>query len=174
LYGYEVSPVLWKKVAPKLSAGRVQSVATRIIVQRERDRMAFRSAGYWDVVAELDASVSDPTATPPSFNARLTTVDGLRVATGRDFDSLGAVRKPAEVTVLDEAGAVSLATGLRGAHDEHRPAALRERLHHLHAYRLDDAVAVGDQRGSHAGPSALRRGVRLPVGAAVHPQGEKR
>jgi DNA topoisomerase-1 len=115
LYGYEVSPVLWKKVAPKLSAGRVQSVATRIIVQRERDRMAFRSAAYWDVVAELDASVSDPTATPPSFNARLTTVDGLRVATGRDFDSLGAVRKPAEVTVLDEAGAVSLATGLRGA-----------------------------------------------------------
>ncbi len=90
LYGYEVSPVLWKKVAPKLSAGRVQSVATRIIVQRERDRMAFRSAAYWDVVAELDASVSDPTATPPTFNARLTTVDGLRVATGRDFDSLGA------------------------------------------------------------------------------------
>nr|WP_231997424.1 type I DNA topoisomerase [Mycobacterium sp. 1245111.1] len=115
LYGYEVSPVLWKKVAPKLSAGRVQSVATRIIVQRERDRMAFRSAAYWDVVAELDASVSDPTATPPSFNARLTTVDGLRVATGRDFDSLGAVRKPDEVTVLDEAGAVSLAAGLRGS-----------------------------------------------------------
>ena len=67
LYGYEVSPVLWKKVAPKLSAGRVQSVATRIIVQRERERMAFRSAGYWDVTAELDASVSDPQARrPPS------------------------------------------------------------------------------------------------------------
>ncbi len=115
LYGYEVSPVLWKKVAPKLSAGRVQSVATRIIVQRERDRMAFRSAAYWDVVAELDASVSDPKASPPRFNARLTTVDGLRVATGRDFDSLGQVRKPDEVTVLDEAGAVSLATGLRGS-----------------------------------------------------------
>jgi DNA topoisomerase I len=115
LYGYEVSPVLWKKVAPKLSAGRVQSVATRIIVQRERDRMAFRSAAYWDVVAELDASVSDPKAQPPIFTARLTSVDGLRVATGRDFDSLGAVRKPAEVTVLDEARAVSLATGLRGS-----------------------------------------------------------
>ena len=57
LYGYEVSPVLWKKVAPRLSAGRVQSVATRIIVQRERERMAFRSAGYWDVTADLDASV---------------------------------------------------------------------------------------------------------------------
>ena len=213
LYGYEVSPVLWKKVAPKLSAGRVQSVATRIIVQRERDRMAFRSAAYWDVVAELDASVSDPKAQPPRFTARLTTVDGLRVATGRDFDSLGAVRKPDEVVVLDESSAGSLAAGLRGsqltvgsveekpytrrpvsavhdvdvaagsrpqaavfrgADDEHRPAALRERLHHLHAYRLDNAVAVGDQRGPHPGPPALRRGVRLPVGAPVHPQGEER
>ncbi|WP_343573308.1 type I DNA topoisomerase [Mycobacterium sp.] len=115
LYGYEVSPVLWKKVAPKLSAGRVQSVATRIIVQRERDRMAFRSAAYWDVVAELDASVSDPKAQPPRFTARLTTVDGLRVATGRDFDSLGTVRKPSEVVVLDESSAGSLATGLRGS-----------------------------------------------------------
>jgi DNA topoisomerase I len=115
LYGYEVSPVLWKKVAPKLSAGRVQSVATRIIVQRERDRMAFRSAAYWDVVAELDASVSDPHAQPPRFTARLTTVDGLRVATGRDFDSLGAIRKPDEVTVLDEVSAGSLAAGLRGS-----------------------------------------------------------
>ena len=71
LYGYEVSPVLWKKVAPKLSAGRVQSVATRIIVQRERDRMAFRSASYWDIVAQLDAGVSDPNAQPPTFTARL-------------------------------------------------------------------------------------------------------
>jgi DNA topoisomerase I len=115
LYGYEVSPVLWKKVAPKLSAGRVQSVATRIIVQRERDRMAFRSAAYWDVVAELDASVSDPKAQPPTFTARLTNVDGLRVATGRDFDSLGAVRKPDEVVVLDEPRANELAAGLHGA-----------------------------------------------------------
>jgi DNA topoisomerase I len=115
LYGYEVSPVLWKKVAPKLSAGRVQSVATRIIVQRERDRMAFRSAAYWDVVAELDASVSDPKAQPPTFNARLTNVDGQRVATGRDFDSLGTLRKPDEVVVLDESSAGSLAAGLRGS-----------------------------------------------------------
>ncbi|WP_431234025.1 type I DNA topoisomerase [Mycolicibacterium psychrotolerans] len=115
LYGYEVSPVLWKKVAPKLSAGRVQSVATRIIVQRERDRMAFRSASYWDVIAELDASVSDPNAAPPRFTARLVNVDSKRVATGRDFDSLGVIRKPDEVVVLDEAAAGSLATGLRGA-----------------------------------------------------------
>ena len=81
-----------KKVAPKLSAGRVQSVATRIIVQRERERMAFRSAGYWDVTAELDASVSNPQAQPPTFTARLVTVDGLRVATGRDDRS--GTRKP--------------------------------------------------------------------------------
>lgn len=115
LYGYEVSPVLWKKVAPKLSAGRVQSVATRIIVQRERERMAFRSAGYWDVTAELDASVSDAAAAPPTFTAKLNTVDGRRVASGRDFDSLGAVKKPDEVLVLDEAAANALAGGLRGA-----------------------------------------------------------
>lgn len=115
LYGYEVSPVLWKKVAPKLSAGRVQSVATRIIVQRERERMAFRSAGYWDVTAELDASVSDAQASPPTFVAKLNTVDGRRVATGRDFDSLGAVKKPDEVLVLDETAANALAGGLRGA-----------------------------------------------------------
>ncbi|MCV7284842.1 type I DNA topoisomerase [Mycolicibacterium wolinskyi] len=115
LYGYEVSPVLWKKVAPKLSAGRVQSVATRIIVQRERERMAFRTAGYWDVTAELDASVSDADASPPRFTAKLNTVDGRRVATGRDFDSLGQVKKPDEVLVLDEASAGALATGLRGA-----------------------------------------------------------
>jgi DNA topoisomerase-1 len=115
LYGYEVSPVLWKKVAPKLSAGRVQSVATRIIVSRERERMAFRSAGYWDVTAELDASVSDAAASPPTFTAKLNSLNGQRVATGRDFDSLGELRKPDEVLVLDEASAGALATGLRGA-----------------------------------------------------------
>ena len=113
LYGYEVSPVLWKKVAPKLSAGRVQSVATRIIVQRERERMAFRSASYWDVTAQLDASVSDPQASPPVFAAKLSTVDGRRVATGRDFDSRGVVKKPDEVLVLDESDANALVAGLR-------------------------------------------------------------
>jgi len=112
LYGYEVSPVLWKKVAPKLSAGRVQSVATRIIVQRERDRMAFRSAGYWDVVAELDAGVE---AKPQTFTARLVGVDDRRVATGRDFDSLGQLKKAEGVLVLDEDTASALARGLRGA-----------------------------------------------------------
>ena len=116
LYGYEVSPVLWKKVAPKLSAGRVQSVATRIIVQRERERMAFRSAGYWDVAAELDASVSDPQARRRRSPRGSVSVDGRRVATGRDFDSLGAAeeaRRGRWCSTRPRAGA--LAAGLRGA-----------------------------------------------------------
>jgi DNA topoisomerase-1 len=93
----------------------VQSVATRIIVSRERERMAFRSADYWDVVAELDARESNPSAQPPTFTARLVSVDNRRVATGRDFDSLGQLRKPDEVQVLDGRSAGALADGLRGA-----------------------------------------------------------
>jgi DNA topoisomerase-1 len=110
LYGYEVSPVLWKKVMPRLSAGRVQSVATRVIVQRERERMAFRSASYWDISATLDAGAD---ASPRSFGARLVSVDGSRVATGRDFGSDGQL-KTGTVTVLDEARAQRLAESLAG------------------------------------------------------------
>ncbi|MFD1815889.1 type I DNA topoisomerase [Rhodococcus gannanensis] len=110
LYGYEVSPVLWKKVMPKLSAGRVQSVATRVIVQRERERMAFRSAEYWDISATLDAGAQ---ASPRTFGARLVAVDGNRVAAGRDFGADGAL-KSTGVTVLDEAAARTLAEALHG------------------------------------------------------------
>lgn len=110
LYGYEVSPVLWKKVMPRLSAGRVQSVATRVIVQRERERMAFRSAEYWDISATLDAGAQ---ASPRTFGARLVAVDGNRVATGRDFGADGAL-KSTGVTVLDEAAARTLAEALHG------------------------------------------------------------
>lgn len=110
LYGYEVSPVLWKKVMPRLSAGRVQSVATRVIVQRERERMAFRSAEYWDISATLDAGAE---ASPRSFGARLVSVDGARVASGRDFGADGAL-KSTGVTVLDEAKARRLADALHG------------------------------------------------------------
>ncbi|WP_032380053.1 type I DNA topoisomerase [Rhodococcoides fascians] len=110
LYGYEVSPVLWKKVMPKLSAGRVQSVATRIIVQRERERMAFRSAEYWDISATLDAGAE---ASPRSFGARLVNVDGNRVAAGRDFGADGKL-KTESVTVLDEPRARRLAEALEG------------------------------------------------------------
>ncbi|MGB3369398.1 MAG: type I DNA topoisomerase [Rhodococcus sp. (in: high G+C Gram-positive bacteria)] len=110
LYGYEVSPVLWKKVMPKLSAGRVQSVATRIIVQRERDRMAFRSAEYWDISATLDAGAD---ASPRSFGARLVNVDGSRIASGRDFGADGKLKSDG-VTVIDEPRARRLAEALEG------------------------------------------------------------
>ncbi|MCW0214334.1 MAG: type I DNA topoisomerase [Pseudonocardia sp.] len=110
LYGYEVSPVLWKKVMPKLSAGRVQSVATRLIVQRERERMAFVSAGYWDIAATMDAGAE---ATPRQFGSRLISVDGSRVATGRDFSSDGRLKND-EVKVLDEASARRLSESLEG------------------------------------------------------------
>src|SRR3954453_3657922 len=114
LYGYEVSPVLWKKVMPRLSAGRVQSVATRLIVDRERERIAFRSASYWDLDAILDAGAD---ADPPLFPARLTHVGERRVAQGRDFDSRGAltVRSGEQLVHLDEPPAQALATGLRTA-----------------------------------------------------------
>jgi len=111
LYGYEVSPVLWKKVMPKLSAGRVQSVATRLVVDRERERMAFRSASYWDLDATLDAG---PAAEPRTFGARLVTVDGVRVARGGDFSSVGQLTGSGIVHV-DEATARSLAAGLDDA-----------------------------------------------------------
>ncbi|TKV58460.1 type I DNA topoisomerase [Nakamurella flava] len=111
LYGYEVSPVLWKKVMPKLSAGRVQSVVTRMVVDRERARMAFRSGTYWG----LDATFA-PTGQDSTFTAALQTVDGNRIAVGRDFDErTGQLKKAsvdAGVQLLDEAGARGLATAL--------------------------------------------------------------
>ncbi|MGZ4188700.1 MAG: type I DNA topoisomerase [Actinomycetota bacterium] len=108
LYGYEVSPVLWKKVMPGLSAGRVQSVATRILVERERARMRFRSASYWDIEGTF-------AATDGSFGAKLVVLDGARLATGRDFDENGALKDAAGVALLDEQAARALATALGGA-----------------------------------------------------------
>jgi DNA topoisomerase-1 len=104
LYGYEVSPVLWKKIMRGLSAGRVQSVATRLVVERERERMAFRAAGWWDLVATFD---------PESFEARLVSVDGQRVAQGRDFGPDGKLRGDARP--LDEQEARGLASRLEGS-----------------------------------------------------------
>jgi DNA topoisomerase-1 len=113
LYGYEVSPVLWRKVMPKLSAGRVQSVATRIIVRRERERMSFVSAAYWDLAAMLDAGAQ---ATPRTFGARLVGVDGHRVATGRDFGPDGQPkRSEADLLIIDEGYAGRLAEALAAA-----------------------------------------------------------
>ncbi|MDQ0259026.1 type I DNA topoisomerase [Sinomonas atrocyanea] len=116
LYGYEISPVLWRKVAGGLSAGRVQSVATRLVVERERERMAFRAASYWDLLATLApaAEGTDDAASRQSFQARLAQVDGKKVATGRDFDDRGQL-KAKNAELLTEATATALAEGLRDA-----------------------------------------------------------
>ena len=111
LYGYEVSPVLWRKVRQGLSAGRVQSVATRLVVERERERIAFRAAEYWDIEATLDKAEGESNR----FDARLVAVDGRRVATGRDFGRDGQPVARFDGVQLDEATAVALADGLRGA-----------------------------------------------------------
>ncbi|SJM69363.1 type I DNA topoisomerase [Gulosibacter sp. 10] len=104
LYGYEISPVLWRKVGPGLSAGRVQSAATRLIVQRERERLAFVAASYWGVEADLSADGQ-------AFGVRLTKLDGKRLATGRDFDDAGKLKNDA--LVLREPAATALADALR-------------------------------------------------------------
>lgn len=111
LYGYEVSPVLWKKVMPKLSAGRVQSVATRLVVDRERERISFRAASYWDLDTLLDAGDQ---ADPRIFSARLNALDGVRVAQGRDFDAQGRALSNG-LAVLDESAATTLAEALSKA-----------------------------------------------------------
>ena len=215
LYGYEVSPVLWKKVLPKLSAGRVQSVATRIVVERERERMAFHAADYWS----LEGTFAVPKPPPPPTRASRrrsapswSSVDGSRVATGRDFDAATG-RVTGDVVHLDEAGARGLAARLEGRQVERHPgrrealpapsvravhhldaadgrrpqarlvlgaddaggaAAVRERPHHLHAYRLDEPVAGGDQRRPAAGPRAVRRRLRPGRGAPLQEQGQGR
>ncbi|AKK07723.1 type I DNA topoisomerase [Corynebacterium testudinoris] len=113
LYGYEVSPVLWKKVMPRLSAGRVQSVATRVIVERERERMAFISADYWDLTAQLDTGNTDADPNNPrNFAAKLSAIDGRRVAQGRDFDDRGRLK--GEVLVVDKQQADALVDALQG------------------------------------------------------------
>lgn len=109
LYGYELSPVLWRKVGPGLSAGRVQSVATRLIVERERERMAFKKASYWDVCADLSANGVD-------FQARMTALNGNRLAASKDFNSLGELQKAkgesALAHYLNEADACAIAQSL--------------------------------------------------------------
>ena len=107
LYGYELSPVLWRMIGKGLSAGRVQSVATRIVVERERERMAFMAAGYWDLTAIVDGGDGG------SFTTRLVAVDGTRVASGRDFGDDGRPSRD-DVMVLDETAAGALTAGLVG------------------------------------------------------------
>ncbi len=185
LYGYEVSPVLWKKVMPRLSAGRVQSVATRLVVDRERERMRFVAASYWDILGTFE---------PGSFEARLFALEGKRIAQGRDFAEDGSAASA--VLVLDEddrarargrarrppvhrregrreavhasaRGAVSNVDAAAGSQpqaallvaddDARRAAALRERSHHVHAHGLRDALGRGAERRACARGSGVRR-----------------
>jgi DNA topoisomerase-1 len=113
LYGYTLSPLLWKKIARGLSAGRVQSVAVRLLVQRELERLAFRSATYWDLKADL--KVDSGNAQSAAFQAELATVSGKRVATGKDFDeSTGRLKPGVDVLLLGEQQAQSLRTRIQG------------------------------------------------------------
>ncbi len=123
LYGYEVSPVLWKKIMPRLSAGRVQSVATRMVVERERSRIRFRSASWWGIDASFTVTADRAAGaggsggietSPSTFRAALAALDGVPLASGRDFDESGALKESGSVVVLDEARARSLAAGLDG------------------------------------------------------------
>jgi DNA topoisomerase-1 len=108
LYGYEVSPVLWRKVGPGLSAGRVQSAATRLVVDRERERLAFVAASYWDLIAEL---MPQADAAGSAFESKLARIDGRRIASGRDFDDRGQLG--GDAVALDETAAEALADALR-------------------------------------------------------------
>jgi DNA topoisomerase-1 len=110
IYGYEISPVLWRKVGPGLSAGRVQSAATRLVVERERERLAFVSAGYWDLIAQL---APGDEATDAAFQAKLVRLGGERIATGGDFDDLGRLKPKVTAATLDEASALALAEALK-------------------------------------------------------------
>lgn len=113
LYGYEVSPVLWRKVRQGLSAGRVQSVATRLVVERERERMAFVTASYWDVTGSFAPTAGDDAGVV--FSARLSGIGGERVATGRDFDDRGRLKVRTGVVHCSQAVAQAVVTGLDGA-----------------------------------------------------------
>ncbi|MGI8684270.1 MAG: type I DNA topoisomerase [Acidimicrobiales bacterium] len=108
LYGFEVSPVLWRRIKPRLSAGRVQSVATRMIVERERERMRFRAAGWWDLEAALAKADS-------AIGAGLVALDGRRLATGKDFNQDGTLKPTSDVVRLTDADATGLAARLAGS-----------------------------------------------------------
>lgn len=112
LYGYSLSPVLWKKLLPKLSAGRVQSPGLRMVVERERQRLRFMSASYWDLKAELFKKTD---SSPQSFEAKLDSVGGIRVANGKDFDAeTGKLSSHKRVIMLDEKQAGELVDRLEG------------------------------------------------------------
>ncbi len=208
LYGYEVSPVLWRKVRQGLSAGRVQSVAMRMVVERERERMAFRAAEYWDVTGSFAHPEPASAEQEGAFAARLVALGearrgdrpGLRRPRHADHPRRGAagrggrhrrrrragrrdlrrhepgdqaVHPPARGAVhhlhAPAGGQPQAADGFAGR-DAHRPVAVRERLHHVHADRLPGAVDAGGDRRAAPGRRAVRPGVR--AGGAAHLRGQ--
>ena len=207
LYGYEVSPLLWRKVRPKLSAGRVQSVAVRMIVERERERMAFVSATWWDLIGQFAK------ANGQKLEAELVTVDGRRIPAGKDFDPATGKLKNNELMLLDGPAAEALAERIRSGpvprdecrrqavhveavsavHHQHaaaggqpqarlhgpaddagRPEPVRERPHHLHAYRFDEPGAGGDRRRPPAGGRGIWRRVSAGRGPRLQVEGQER
>ena len=165
LYGYEVSPVLWKKVMPQLSAGRVQSVATRIAVERERERMDFVSAGYWSLTGTFAALGSGPGAAG-RFEASLSSVDGVRTAGGRDFGPDGRLSPLRRG--LGRRGHGHRAGRAAGGRWLHRgrprlqavSAAALAPLHHLHLPAGGGPQAEDVGHRGHAGrPGPLREGL---------------
>ena len=179
LFGWDVSEVLWKKVMPGLSAGRVQSVATRLVVERERARMAFRSGEYWDLEATFEAKGA-------RFGATLSALDGRRLATGKDFDPLtGQLTAAAATTAvhLDEAGARGLAERLTGADFSVASVESKDWKQSPHAPFMTSTLQqeAGRKlrygRGPHhvAGPEALRAGLHhLHADRLHHPLGAGR
>jgi DNA topoisomerase-1 len=157
LYGYEISPVLWRKVARGLSAGRVQSVVTRMVVDRERERMAFKAASYWDLTGQFGADAG-------SFKAKLASVDGAKVASGRDFNDDGVLTSK-NVAHLNEELATSLAAGLQNAEFRVRSVDTKPytpppggALHHLHAAAGGGPQAAVLLQEHHAGgPAPVRK-----------------
>ena len=203
--------MLWKKVMSGLSAGRVQSVATRLVVDKERDRMKFRVASYWDLEGTFDAGAEQGPADvpgPAALDRRRPGRQRLRLRRRRRAQGQegrpgpprprrrrGARRGAARHVVRRPlgrgqalpplalravphhhapAGGQPQARHDRLGDDVGRAAALRERLHHLHAHRLDDAVGHGGRRGPVAGPRALRRGVPPRRAAHLRQQGQER
>jgi DNA topoisomerase-1 len=125
LYGYEVSPLLWRKIGPKLSAGRVQSVAVRLVVERERERRRFVTAGWHDLLGRFCPAATASSADGEAFEAGLVSADGKRVPTGRDFDPATGRPQSEGLLLLDEPGAAALAARLEGA--EFRVSAVQEK-----------------------------------------------
>ena len=144
LYGYELSPVLWRKVGPGLSAGRVQSVATRLIVERERERMAFVRASYWDVTAVLGAT--DAEGEPASFESRMVSLGGKRLAGSKDFSDDGK---------LAPSGFADNVCQLDEAHATPSPSSWLTRPSPWHRWRPSRTVAARSRRSPH--PRCSRR-----------------